>query len=452
MSNFRPIDRATPYLLPPSVEEWLPSDHLARFVVEIVDQLDLSALEHAYRGSGKAAYHPAMLAALLIYGYATGTYSSRAIEKASHDSVAFRYIAANQHPDHDTLCAFRRRFLTEIETLFVQVLEIAGQMKLLKLGTVALDGTKIHANASRHNALSYGRAQAIEAQLREEVRALLARAEAADRAPLPPGLAVPAELVRREARLAAIAAAKAKIEARAAERLAEETRQYETKLAVREAKAKARGKRPGGRPPSPPTGGVRESDQINLTDEESRIMPRAGGGGFEQSYNAQAAVDTASMLIVGARLSNVAVDVRQLMPMLEQLSTVPATLGRPANLLADAGFFSRANVEQCLEQSVTPLIARRRDQHYIPWLDRVAEPPPLDDRAGAVERMVHHLQTPAGRALYGLRKQTVEPVFGIIKSVMRFRQFLLRGLQKVGGEWRLVAMAWNIRRMAVLAG
>lgn len=156
MSNLRPLDRATPYLLPPSIEEWLPDDHLARFVVEIVDQLDLSALERAYRGSGKAVYHPAMLTALLIYGYATGIYSSRAIEKASHDSVAFRYIAANQHPDHDTLCAFRRRFLAEIERLFVQVLQIAGQMKLLKLGTVALDGTKIHANASRHNALSYG--------------------------------------------------------------------------------------------------------------------------------------------------------------------------------------------------------------------------------------------------------------------------------------------------------
>lgn len=452
MSNFRPIDRATPYLLPPSVEEWLPDDHLARFVVEIVDQLNLSVLARAYRGSGKAAYHPAMLTALLIYGYATGTYSSRAIEKASHDSVAFRYIAANQHPDHDTLCAFRRRFLKEIEALFVQVLQIAGQMKLLKLGTVALDGTKIHANASRHNALSYGRAQTIETRLHSEVRELLARAEAADSSPLPAGLSVPEELVRREARLAAIAEAKAKIEARAAERHGEEQRQYEAKVAAREAKAKARGKRPGGRPPTPPTGGVRETDQINLTDEESRIMPRSGGGGFDQSYNAQAAVDTTSMLIVGARLSNAPVDARQLEPMLEQLALIPETLGRATDLLADAGFFSQANIERCRERKVAPLIARRRDQHYVPWLDRLAEPPPLDEAAGLVDQMLHRLQTREGRALYGLRKQTVEPVFGIIKSVMRFRQFLLRGLPLAGGEWNLVAMAWNIRRMAVLAG
>ncbi|HXD03784.1 MAG TPA: IS1182 family transposase [Novosphingobium sp.] len=450
MSNFRPIDRATPYLLPPSVEEWLPEDHLARFVVEIVDQLDLSALERAYRGSGKAAYHPAMLTALLIYGYATGTYSSRAIEKASHDSVAFRYIAANQHPDHDTLCAFRRRFLKEIEALFVQVLQIAGQMKLLKLGTVALDGTKIHANASRHNALSYARAQTIETQLHTEVRELLARAEAADRAPLPAGLSVPEELARREARLAAIAEAKAKIEARATDRHAEEQRQYEAKVAAREAKAKARGKRPGGRPPTPPSGGVRETDQINLTDEESRIMPRSGGG-FEQCYNAQAAVDTTSMLIVGARLSNAPVDARQLDPMLDRLALIPEALGRTTDLLADAGFFSQANVERCRERKVAPLIARRRDQHYVPWLDRLAEPPPFDEAGRPVDQMLHRLQTRAGRALYGLRKQTVEPVFGIIKSVMRFRQFLLRGLQLAGGEWNLVAMAWNIRRMAVLA-
>lgn len=448
MSNFRPIDRATPYLLPPSVEEWLPDDHLARFVVEIVEQLDLSMLERAYRGSGKAAYHPAMLTALLIYGYATGTYSSRAIEKASHDSVAFRYIAANQHPDHDTLCAFRRRFLAEIERLFVQVLQIAGQMRLLKLGTVALDGTKLHANASRHNALSYGRAQKIEAQLRDEVRQLLARAEAADSAPSLAGLSIPEELARREGRLSAIAEAKAKIEARAAERHAEEQRQYAAKVAAREAKAK----RPGGRPPAPPTGGVRDTDQVNLTDEESRIMPRSGGGGFDQCYNAQAAVDTDSMLIVGARLTNTPVDARQLVPMLDELAKLPESVGRASRVLADAGFFSQANVEHSLGRGVEPLIARRRDQHYVPWFDRMTEPPPLDETAGSVERMVHRLRTSEGRALYGLRKQTVEPVFGIIKSVMRFRQFLLRGIKKVGGEWHLVAMAWNIRRMAVLAG
>ena len=197
MANFRPIDRATPFLLPPSVEDWLPKDHLARFVVDIVDQLDLSALTRQYRGTGSAAYHPAVMLGLLIYGYATGVYSSRRIEAATHESIAFRYIAANEQPDHDSLCAFRKRFLKEIETLFVQVLCIVRQMKLLKLGTIALDGTKIHANASRHSALSYGHAQKIEAQLEAEVKELLARAEAADQEPLPEGLSLPEELTRR---------------------------------------------------------------------------------------------------------------------------------------------------------------------------------------------------------------------------------------------------------------
>lgn len=252
---------------------------------------------------------------------------------------------------------------------------------------------------------------------------------------------MPEELARRQVRLAAIAEAKAQIEARAAERLAEEQRQYDAKVAAREARAKAKGKRPGGRPPTPPTGGVRDTDQVNLTDAESRIMPRAGGGGFEQSYNAQAAVDANSMLIVGVRLTNTPVDARQLVPMLDELAKLPEALGRTARVLADAGFFSLANVEQTLRRSVEPLIARRRDQHYVPWLDRITEPPPLDANAGPGERMAHRLRTPEGRALYGLRKQTVEPVFGIIKSVMRFRQFLLRGIRKVGGEWNLVAMA-----------
>ena len=282
MSHFRQCDRETPYLLPPSIEDWLPEEHLARFVGDIIDQLDLSALIGRYRGAGSAAYHPAMLLALLIYGYATGTYSSRRIEQATHDSVAFRYLAANTHPDHDTLCAFRKRFLKEIEALFVQVLCIAKEMKLLKLGTVALDGTKIHANASRYSALSYGHAEKIEAQLQVEVAELLARAEAADAEPLPEGLDIPEELARREARLKAIAEAKAEIEARAAARFAGEQADYEAKVKAREEQSERIGKKPRGTPPAPPTPGPRAEDQINLTDPDSRIMPTAGGG-FEQS-------------------------------------------------------------------------------------------------------------------------------------------------------------------------
>jgi transposase len=451
MSNFRAVDRGTAYLLPPSVDEWLPGDHLARFVVEIVEQLDFSALTVQYRGSGSEAYHPQMLAALMLYGYATGTYSSRRIETACYDSVAFRYIAANSHPDHDTLCAFRRRFLPELQKLFVQVLSIARQMKLLKLGTIALDGTKVHANASRHNALSHGRASQMEERLRQEVAELLRRAEHTDKAEERQPLDIPAELALRATRLAAISEAKAEIERRAAERLAREQAEYEAKLAAREKKAKDSGKRPGGKPPAPPSGGVQPKDQVNLTDPESRIMPRSGGGGFDQSYNAQAAVDTDSMLIVATRLVDTPADAKQVLPMLEELAQLPAELGRPETLLGDAGFFSAANVEHCRQAQIEPLLARRRDQHYLPWYERWGEPAPVPDTANATERMLHRLKTPEGRALYGLRKQTVEPVFGIIKHAMRFRQFLLRGKAKVSGEWQLVSLAYNLKRLHGLA-
>jgi transposase len=451
MTNFRAVDRATPYLLPPSVEDWLPKDHLARFVVDIVDQLDLSALTRQYRGAGSAAYHPTLMLSLLIYGYATGVYSSRRIEAATHESVAFRYIAANEHPDHDSLCAFRKRFLREIEVLFVQVLCIARQMKLLKLGTIALDGTKVHANASRHSALSYGHAQKIESQLEAEVKEMLARAEAADQEPLPEGLSIPEELSRRAARLAAIRQAKAQIEARAAERDAQEQAEFDAKMKAREENTAHTGKKPGGRPPTPPSAGVRPTDQINLTDADSRIMP-ATGKGFEQSYNAQAAVDTESMLIVATDMAQVATDKQQLEPMLEALAELPEALGSVTHLLADNGYFSAANVERCVEAKIEPLLAAGRDGHYLHWENRFTEPPALTHPASAVQQMKHRLTTREGRKLYGLRKQTVEPVFGIIKSVMRFRQFLLRGLEAVRGEWSLVTMAWNIKRMAVLAG
>ena len=451
MSHFRQCDRDTPYLLPPSVDEWLPKDHLARFVVDIVEQLDLWALSGQYRGAGSAAYHPGVLLALLIYGYATGTYSSRRIEQATYESLAFRYIAANTHPDHDTLCAFRKRFLREIEHLFVQVLGIAKQMKLLKLGTVALDGTKVHANASRHNALSYGHAEKIEAQLQAEVRELLARAEAADAEPPPEGLTIPEELARREVRLKAIGEAKAEIEARAAERFAREQADYEAKVKAREEKHRRTGKKPRGAPPAPPTPGPCAEDQVNLTDPDSRIMP-APGGGFEQSYNAQAAVDTDTMLVVATELTQAANDKQQVAPMLQRLGALPEDLGEVTQLLADAGYFSEANVSTCLDAHIDPLLAAGRESHHLPWQKRFSEPPPLAESADAVERMRHRLKTRGGRALYGKRKHTVEPVFGIIKAVMRFRQFLLRGLEAVRGEWSLVTMAWNIRRMAVLVG
>jgi hypothetical protein len=377
-------------------------------------------------------------------------FSSRKLERASYDSVAFRFIAANQHPDHDTIAAFRRRFVQEIEGLFVQVLAVAREMGVLKMGTVALDGTKIHANASRHSALSYEHAGRIEAQLKAEVAELLAKAEAADRADLPDGLSIPDELGRREERLAKLAEARATIEARARERFEREQAEHEARLAARDAKAEATGKKPRGKPPQPPVEGPRPTDQVNLTDEESRIMPVAGGG-FEQCYNAQAVVAAGSLLVVAADVVQATNDKQQLAPMLGKLAALPADLGQPETLLADTGYFSAANVQACGVAGIEPLIALGREAHHPSLSERFAEAPPAPDDPTAVEAMAHRLKTLEGRKLYAQRKHTPEPVFGIIKSVLGFRQFLLRGLDHVRGEWNLVTMAWNLKRMFVLS-
>ena len=445
---FHPIDRDTDFLLPPSVQEWLPEAHLARYVVEVVERLDLSALERAYAGKGSDAYHPATLLALLIYGYATGTFSSRKIERATYDSLAFRFIACNRHPDHDTLAAFRRRFGKEFQSAFVQVLQVARENQLSHFGTVSLDGTKIHANASRHSALSYGHAEKIEAQLKAEVEELLALAEAADQSSVPDGVKLPDEIKRREDRLAAIAQAKATIEAHARERFLHEQAEYAAKMAAREQKAAKTGKKPKGKPPAPPQAGPRGDDQVNLTDDESRIMKVAGG--FEQCYNAQAVTDTESMLILAAQVTQAANDKQQVVPMIARVQANPQGLNQPERLLADSGYFSEGNVQACRDAKITPLIALKRDEHHPGWRERFTGPEPLPASASHVEQMKHALKTKAGRAIYALRKQTVEPVFGIIKSVMGFRQFLLRGLENVQAEWTLVCMAWNLKRMAAL--
>lgn len=414
---FHPIDRDTDYLLPPSVQEWLPKAHLARYVVDVVEGLDLSALERAYAGRGSDAYHPATLLSLLIYGYATGTFSSRKIERATFDSLAFRYIACNRHPDHDTLATFRKRFGKEFEAAFVQVLQVARENQLSRFGTVSLDGTKIHANASRHSALSYGHAEKIEAHLKAEVQELLALAEAADQSAVPDGMNLPDEITRREDRLAAIATAKAKIEARAKERFDGEQADYEAKMAARAAKA-AKGKKPGGKPPKPPESGPRADDQINLTDEASRIM-KVAGGGFEQCYNAQAVVDTESMLILAAHVTQATNDKEQVKPMVEKVQTNPEGLNRPKTWLADTGYYSEKNVATCLAAGIEPLIAVKRDEHHPGWRERFTEPAPLAGEASPVDAMKHALKTKLGRAAYALRKQTVEPVFGIISQKSR---------------------------------
>ena len=447
MSSFIPVDRKTDYLFPPSVEDWLPENHLARFIVEVVERLDLTELTRQYAGRGSAAHHPVVLLGLLIYGYATGVPSSRKIERSTYDSVAFRYIAANTHPDHDTLASFRRRFGAQLEALFVQVLMLAREMGMLKLGKIAVDGSKIKANASRHSALSWGHLKKIEHQLQQEVQQLMALAESEDRKKVPDGMDVPQEIARRQERLVALDEAKRKLQERAQERDVQTQAEYAAKMAKRQTKRDA-GKKPGGKDPEPPTSGPRDKDQINLTDEESRIMKT--GGGFEQCYNAQAAVDIESMLIVGNFITQAGNDSQQVKPMLAALDGRQEQLGQVTHFLADTGYFSAANVDACEHAGIVPLIAMKREQHHMPILERFTEPPPLAEDADAVATMAHRLKTKSGRADYALRKQTVEPVFGIIKHVMKFRQFLVRGREQVGHEWNLVALAWNLKRMNAL--
>ena len=448
--EFIPIDRDTPYLFPPSVQDYLPDDHLARFVVDIVDQLDLNHLSAVYTGRGSKPFHPAMLVSLLFYGYATGVFSSRKLEKASYDSIAFRYVCANSNPDHDTINSFRKRFLQELAALFVEILVVAEAMGLVKLGTVSLDGTKIKANASKHKALSWDYANRLEAQLKQEVEELMRLAEEADQGSLPEEMDIPEELQRREQRLLAIAQAKEEIHARSQARYEDEQAEYEDKLAKREARAKKTGKKPRGKPPKRPTAGPRSKDQVSLTDSESRIMPTSGGG-FDQAYNAQAGVDVETHLIVEQHVTQHTNDKQEIEPALAAIEHLPAVLGEVKKLLADTGYFSKANVEKCVEGGIEPLIAEKRQSHNIPLMERFSEDPEPPPNATAVQAMRHRLQTQEGKAVYAKRKATVETVFGIVKDVLAFRQFLLRGLDAVQGEWSLVCIGWNLKRMHALS-
>ena len=442
-------------LMPASIQEWLPEQHLARFVVEIVDQLDLSEITSQYGGGGKHAYHPALLVALLFYGYATGVFSSRKLEQATYDSVAFRYISADRHPDHDTIATFRKRFLAELEGLFKQILMLAATLGVLRLGAVSLDGSKIQGNASKHKAMSWGHANKLEEQLHGEVQRLLELAERADsEAPeqqQQEELDIPTELQRRQQRLAAIVEAKAKIEERAQERHAAEQAEYEAKRERREQHEAQTGKKPGGRPPQEPQAGPKDKDQVNFTDEQSRIMPAAGGE-FVQGYNAQAMVEQDSHLVVGNHVSQATNDKQEVAPALNELEKVEQELGKPQVLVADAGYHSKENVERCAAQGIEPYIAGSREPHNQPVEQRMQAPPECPADADAVTAMQHRLQTAAGKAIYSKRKSTVETVFGVIKEVLGFRRFHLRGLRGARGEWKLVCTAWNLKRMYVLAG
>lgn len=446
IKKFIPTNRDQQYLFPPSIRDWLPEKHLARFVVDIVSELNLQPLADAYAGKGHKAYHPEILLSLLFYGYATGVFSSRKIEKATYDSVAFRFISANTHPDHDTIATFRKRFLEQLKPLFVQILMLAREMGLLKLGKVSLDGTKIKANASKHHALSWSHACKLEEQLQAEVNELIRLAEQADSEELPDEMDIPKELGRRQDRLDAIAQAKAKIEQRAAERYAQEQKEYEEKIAKREAKVKDDGKKPRGPKPKPPTPGPRKKDQVNLTDEESRIMPSSDKG-FVQAYNGQATVDVNTMLIIESHISQATNDKQELIPALASLNELPENFGKVDTMLADAGYYSDGNAASCKKFGIEPYIPPNREKHNQPLASRFVNPTPLPEDAEPVDKMRNKLKTVEGRKVYAQRKSTVEPVFGIIKHVLGFRQFFLRGLEAVSGEWTLVSIAWNIKRM-----
>ena len=447
--RFIQCDRDTLYLMPPSVQDWLPENHLARFVVDIVSQLDLWPLVSAYAGRGSDAYPPPVLLSLLFYGYATGIFSSRKLEAATYDSVAFRFISANTHPDHDTIATFRKRFLEELKPLFAQILMIAHTMGVCKLGKISLDGTKVKASASKHKALSWKHACKLEEQIQAEVEALLRQAEEADKEDLPEGMSIPDELARRTQRLQSIAEAKAEIQRRASERYGKEKEAYENKMAERKIKEQESGKKPRGRKPKPPEPGPKKTDQVNLTDKDSRIMPTSGGS-FDQTYNAQAAVDMDSLLIVENHISQQPNDKQEIKPALENLATLPDRLGKVDALAGDTGYFSEGNVKICEREHIIPYIATKRDKHNQPLKERFSQPRPLPENADPVTAMKHRLKTLQGKRLYAKRKSTVETVFGIIKAVIGFREFLLRGLESVSGEWDLVCIAYNLKRLHTL--
>ncbi len=448
-STFRLVDRDTSYLLPPSVDEWLPENHLARFVVEIVDELDISTLESAYTASGSDAYHPRMMLALLFYCYATGLFSSRKMEAATYESVPVRYVAANQHPDHDTICTFRRRFLEPLSGLFVQILEIAHHMGLVEVGDVAIDGSKVKANASKHKAMSWERACQLEKQLSEDVAQMLAHAEEADDTSIDTD-SLPEELALRQDRLEAIRQAKQMINQRAEERYQAEKADYDKKMADRAAKEKRTGKKTPGRKPAPPQPGPKASDQVNFTDSQSRIMLTSSNG-WQQAYNLQHSVDMNSYMILGGHVSQATNDKNQLQPTLNELESLPEQLGTLQRLAADSGYFSQTNVECVTNKQAIPYIAKGRQVHHPDWKTRVATADPPPENPTPVQAMQWRLSTKQGREFYARRKSTVEPVFGILKHVMGFRQFLLRGLKKVNGEWKLLQCAYNLKRMHVLS-
>ena len=453
-ARFVNLDRQTPMFLPCDLREWLPADHLVHFILDAVEPIPTAHFHVNHRGTGSAPYPPTMLLALLIYCYATGRFGSRTLEAATHGDVAVRYLCANHHPDHDSICVFRTANRAAFPAAFVTVLQLAQQLRLTRVGTVSVDGTKVQANASKHAAVSYQRAGELIAQLQLEVQELVSRAEQADTREAKETLDIPAELTRRETRLAALKQARQVIEARAKELAAAQQAEHQAKVAARQAQ-RAAGKKPRGPQPTPPSETPDPKAQYNFTDPESRIMKADNGQHFEQAYNAQAAVNEV-MLIVGQRVSDAPNDKQELVASVAAIS--PVVAGDVHAVLVDSGFYSAAAV-QAVEQKpdgtpsgLTVYAAVAKQSHHQTVADLLPQPEPalLAADASPKEKMAHRWQTRVGKQLYKRRKPTVEPVFGIIKSVLGFRQCLLRGRAKVSLEWLLVCVRDNCKRRLTL--
>ena len=453
-ARFINLDRQTAMFLPCDLRDWVPAGHIVHFILEAVEQIPTDQFRVNHRGSGSEQYPPAMMLALLIYSYATGRFGSRTIEAATHSDVAVRYLCANHHPDHDSICTFRTANEAAFRAAFTTVLQLAQHLRLTKVGTISIDGTKIQANASKHAAVSYARAGEMIAQLELEVQELMQRARQAEEQETKDGLDIPAELTRREDRKAALQQARQVIEARAKELAAAKQADYAEKQAKRQAQHDT-GKKPRGRVPKAPSDTPEPKAQYNFTDPQSSIMKAGSGQHFEQAYNAQAAVDQA-MLIVGAQVSVAANDKRELIPTVAAIS--PVVAGEVAAVLVDSGFYSEAAV-QAIEQKpdgtpsgMTVYAAVGKSSHHQTVADLLPqpEPPAPGPSASAKDKMAHRLKTNTGQQLYKLRKQTVEPVFGIIKEVLGFRRFSLRGIEKVSLEWILVCVSYNLKRLFTL--
>lgn len=441
MKRFIGADRNQLTFMPPAIEDWLPDNHLARFVVEIVDMLDFKIIYERYKGVGSAAYDPKMLLSLLFYGYSTGVFSSRKIEQSTYDSVAFRFIAGNNHPDHDTISSFRKRFLPNIKQWFKEILLIGKELKLVKLGNIYIDGTKVQANASRHKAMSYEYIKKLEKQLEEEIEKLLELAKTKDEEEKDLELDIPEEINRREKRLEKIKQAKKTIEQRASERYAEEKKEYDSKIKQREDKAKATGQKSRGKAPKAPTDQPDSKDQYNFTDPESRIMKTSKG--FDQCYNGQAAVND-DMIILGAYCNSHNNDKQEFIPAIE---SVPEEIQAEINAaVADTGYFSEKNINDSNKKNITPIISTAREKHNSFLTNMLTKETPPNGCKTPTERMNKLLKTKEGKEIYKKRKQTVEPVFGIIKEVLGFRRFSLRGEDQTDAEWTLMCAAYNLKR------